>query len=280
MDALNVKGVKKYRVVAAMSMIISISVLVVAFIGIFDNNIYREVFLARSMPIPQPNWGLYQDIISILFAVFLLSLSIYFLKTQEYKVFIGILGLLTYFIYAYGIYVIQGMYTYLYLIYLLIFGLSIYGLIFGFVNFDKEVIYKTFLSKAVRICGGVFLIFIILALAPNWILEANYYIKMRVPSEIYSVLILDLCLVFPAFGITAVKLFQNKPIANILLGVMLIKILTVCLLWGVEEWMVTPVDYPLAIISTVLVVISIVSLIIYFLKLKIDNNKKYEKAEV
>lgn len=124
------------------------------------------------------------------------------------------------------------------------------------------------LSKGIRISSAVFLIMILVVLAPTWVLIPIPYIQRNVPSNVYAVPILDSTLYFPLFGITVVKLLQQKPIANLLAGIMLIKTVTVCLSWGFAEWRSTVVDYPMAIISSLLTVVSLILFIIYIFKLE------------
>jgi len=81
-----------------------------------------------------------------------------------------------------------------------------------------------------------------------------------------------LVLLIPALGIIACQLFRGKPFGQILAGIGLLKVLTVCLSVAFAEWFV-PLHggYPanissIAIFST-LTVVSLVLFILYMVKL-------------
>ncbi len=263
---------KKSLLPAIMILVLSFLAFTVSLISVFNKGVYTVVLSAGTISETLLNGAIAQDIITIPLALTLLSLSIHYLKKPVDKVFISIIGLTTYLLYAYGLFVIEAIYTSFYPVYLLIFGLSVYSLIFGFSSFRMEVVKQSQLPGIVSTSIAVFLIIIVVILGPGWLLKMIPNVIKHAPKDTYSVFILDLCLVFPAFVITSFKLLKNKPFGHILAGVMLIKVFTVCLSWGFGEWFVLfnnkPVNYPMAVISSTLTVISIILFIIYIINLR------------
>lgn len=268
-------NVQRSRATAVMTLIISILAVYAATVGVLDKNIYNDLLQKGTISKTLLIGSVAQDIISIPLGLILAVLSIVFLKRRGYKSFIAILGLAWYFFYAYGLYVIQGGYTSIYLVYMVIFGLSIYSMIWGLLSFPHELVAKIRLSRALRLSVGVFIIIILFILVPGWLLRITPDIARHIPGETYGVFILDLCIVFPALGQITVMLFKNKPFGNILAGVALIKTLTLCLSWSFSEWF-SPIyggfdiHYDMAVISSALTVISFILLIPYMIKLKKD----------
>lgn len=124
---------------------------------------------------------------------------------------------------------------------------------------------------ALRKAISIFLIVILVILVPGWLLKMMPDLAKHIPGDTYGVYILDLCLVFPAFGIIAVQLLRNKPFGNILAGVALLKGLTLCLSWAFSELTAPlygkPLTYDMAVISSALTVLSLVLFVPYMLKL-------------
>ncbi len=202
-------------------------------------------------------------------------LSVLFLKHPSPKRFIIILGLTGYFFYGYGLYAMQGQYTSIYLIYLIIFGLSLYSLIFGLLSFEPEAVNSYQLPGGLRKSIVIFLIVILVVLVPLWILFLSIDIANHVARDTYGVFVLDLCVVFPALGLIVSQLLRNKPFGNILAGVALLKTVTLCLSVAFGEWFgplyggFQPNIINITIFS-ILTVVSLLLSILYLINLKKD----------
>jgi hypothetical protein len=217
-----------------------------------------------------------QDIISIPLALILALLSVLFLKRSGYKTFITMIGLTGYFFYGYGIYVVQGQYTSIYLIYLSIFSLAIYSIVFGLLSFKTDLVIKTSIPKVLRISISIFLYSIVLMLGFVWLLKIIPDISNHIPQSTYGVFILDLGIVFPAIAITATLVIRSKPFGNILAGVALIKTITVCLSWGFAElfgrlYGNIQGGYEMLAIPIVLMTIALLFFVLYIKKLKCND---------
>ena len=272
-ESCNMINIQKSRLTAIMTLILSLLALYASLTGVLDKNLYTDVFFAGSLSRTLISGSLAQDTISIPLSLLLAVLSLLFLKYPGYKTFIAILGLTGYFFYGYGLYAMQGQYTSIYLIYLAVFGLSIYSMIWGLTSFEPDVVKQTRLPGALRMSISIFLIVILLVLVPVWLLRITPDIAKHIPGDTYAVFVLDLCVVFPAFGIIAAQLLQNKPFGNILAGVALFKTLTICLSVAFGEWFVPlregfQVDYGMITIFSALTLFSFMLGVLYLLNLK------------
>jgi len=275
-------NIRMSRYTAIMAFIISFLALFAALKGLLNQSLYEEVRLAGAMTKFLVTGSLAQDFISVPLGLILALLSLVFLKRPGLKIFIAILGLTGFFFYAYGLYVIQGQYTSIYLVYLAIFGLSIYTLLFGLTGFELNAIAHYRLSWAIRISISLFLFLTLLVLVPVWLLRMMPDIGRHIPGDTYGVFILDLCVVFPAFGIIITQLLRNKPYGNILAGVALLKALTITLSVAFGEWFQAfygsrQPDYGMIVIFSVLTIVSLVLLVFYLIKLK--TNPKYDSIK-
>lgn len=169
-------------------------------------------------------------------ALALVALSALFLTRRSAKVFIAMIGLVGYLFYGYGLYAMQGQYTSIYLAYLLVFALSIYGLVYGLSSFNPVAVNQTTLPKSTRLAAAVFLASILVVLIPVWLMLLIPTIEAHKPMDTYGVFVLDLAVVFPALAIVMWMLFRNRPYGNVFAGVALFKAFTVCLSVAFGEW--------------------------------------------
>jgi len=266
---------KRSRMTACMTLILSVLALFACLAGILEKSIYEDVLSVGTITKFLMVGSVGQDIIFIPLALLLALLSSLFLKQPGIKSFITILGLTCNFFYGYGLYSIQGQYTNIYFIYLAIFSLSIYSIVYGLLSFSGEFVESTSLPNRFRISISIFLYSIVLMLGIVWLIRIIPDITRHIPQDIYGVFVLDLGIVFPAIAITATMLIRSKPFGNVLAGVVLMKVFTVCLSWGFGEWYGRfsgniQGSYDMLLIPTTLTIISFVFFILYLSKLQIN----------
>lgn len=271
-------NIQKSRQTAIMTCILSLLAVYASLAGVLNNHLYIDVLKAGTISALLVSGSLAQDMISIPLGLLLVLLSLVFLKRPAMKTFIIILGNTSYFFYGYGLYVISGQYTSIYLVYLIIFGLSIYSLIWGGLSLELAAVKYAWLPDALRLSIGMFLIVILLCLIPIWLLRMTPDIAKHIPGDTYAVFILDLCVVFPAFGLIATQLLQKKPVGNILAGVALCKVLTVCLSWAFGEWFVPfhggfQMNYSMLAIPSTLTGVSGILMVFYLMKLTTNDER-------
>ncbi|TGE30955.1 hypothetical protein [Desulfosporosinus sp. Sb-LF] len=274
MEIKELLNINRSRMTACMTLVLSFLVLYASLAGILDKSIYEDVLSTGTITKFLLAGSVSQDIIFIPLALLLTFLSLLYLKRNGIKTFITILGLTGNFFYGYGLYSMQGQYTTIYLIYLAIFSLSIYSIIFGLLSFTPGLVVIASFPRTLRICTSIFLYCIVIMLGLVWLIRIIPDIARHIPQDTYGVYVLDLGIVFPAIAITATMLIRSKPFGNILAGVVLMKVFTVCLSWGFGEWYgrfsgIIQGSYDMLLIPTILTVISLVFLILYLAKLQI-----------
>lgn len=185
--------------------------LVVALIGMFDPAIYTKVVSKELIP------GMFsQDLMTSIASLTLLFLSI-LTKEEDTKKQIVILGILGYLFYAYGIVVIERVYTVLYLVYMAIFGLAFWSLVYGVANIRHEVLHKVTLSKPMRYISVAGSLLQPLVFYPLWISALIPLMQTGQRIEfLYSIYILDLCFIMPAFVLLAVMTLKKQGLGLVL----------------------------------------------------------------
>ena len=274
-----VMNLKRSRITACMTLILSVLALFACLTGVLEKSLYEEVLSAGTITNSLVVGSIGQDIIFIPLALLLALLSVIYLNQPGYKIFITLLGLTCNFFYGYGLYAMQGQYTSIYLIYLAIFGLSIYSIVFGLSSFTAGFSTKTLLPKALTRAISIFLFSIVSILSLIWLLRITPDIARHIPQDTYGVFILDLGIVFPAITIAAMRLIRKMPFGNILAGIALMKVFTVCLSWGFGEWYcrfrgTIQGGYDMLVIPSVLTVISLLFFGLYMARLKYAGDSK------
>jgi hypothetical protein len=112
---------------------------------------------------------------------------------------------------------------------MLIFTLSVLGMIIGISGFEGSYIKILFLSKWIRICSIVFLSIIVLIFMSKWIVDVHSYTRRNIIPDFYAIYILDLCFVLPLFIIIIYILIKNTKFSYIVLGIALLKTTTLML---------------------------------------------------
>lgn len=173
--------------------------------GLLFPQIYRGVVAAELLP-----GAVSQDLMSAVAGVTLPVLALT-ARRGHTKVHLVALGLLGYLFYAYGIYSIERTYNGLYLVYLAVFALSFWGMIFTAIELRAEGPRRVRLPKGIRMLSASGALLQPLIFYPLWI--AMLLPLMRTGEQIdslYSVFILDLCFIMPAFLILAVLTFRSR----------------------------------------------------------------------
>jgi len=234
---------EKMQQVAYMAMAISLMSFFSAAAGVFNENIYNEVYLSGTITKRLVVGSVAQDCITLPLSVILLILAIRILKAPSENLIIALMGMAGYFFYGYGLYVIQGQYTSLYMIYMIIFALSIYTLIFGLTGFNHKWYGEKCFPKGFRTSVAAFILLILIVLGPLWVFLMLSDIATRFPGETYGVYILDLCIVFPALAVSMARFYKNSAYGTLLAGVGLVKALTVCGSVAFAEWYVAYANF-------------------------------------
>lgn len=212
--------------------IIALMSLAASLVGIINQDIYVKVVSNTYIP-----GVISQDCLTIILSAIALLLIIS-IRENEGKKQIVILGIVGYIFYAYGIYVIEQLYTVLYLLYIAIFGLSFYSIIFSIISLNKNMLKKIILSRFMKNISIVFLLFVPSLFYPLWTSKIIGLIKISQKLEFtFSVFILDLCFIMPLFIIVAIMLIKNIDLGIFLAPTLLIKGFTVLFPVGIGEFL-------------------------------------------
>ncbi len=259
---ISILNPSKTRQTAIITLIVAVLSMLVALEGLVNNAIYQEaistgVFLEKFIA------GTFaQDLISVIGGVILLILSVITIKKPNHKIFIVILGLVGYFLYGYGLFVVSGLYSSRYVFYMVIFVLSMYSLILGLNSYNSSVVNEYILPRGLRMTIGIFLIVIVVMFVPKWLSDLIPHSINHTLPDFYGVFIMDLCMVMPAFTVIALQLIRKKAFGNILAGVALMKILTLCLSLVIGESLAfksgMEVDFSMLTIYSLLTVFSLI----------------------
>lgn len=181
-----------------------------ALVGVIYAGLYDRVVSAEIMP-----GVLSQDVMTVIASALVLWWAAR-IKEQDTKLQIVILGILGYLFYAYGIYVIEQVYTVLYLVYMAIFGLAFYSVAYGVASVRREAL-TVELPRGIRLASIAFSLFVPLMFYPLWISQILPLIRAAEKLEfLFSVYILDLCFIMPAFVLTAVLSLRGKTLGLLL----------------------------------------------------------------
>jgi len=129
------------------------------------------------------------------------------------------LGMLDYTLYNYAFYLFGAAFNRFFLLYAALFALSIYGLVFGLMGFDASAIDRDRLARpSVRWVSG-YTLAIPLIFGSLWVTQSlRYWFTGEVPPQVVQfghptaiVFAIDLTLLLPAMGLSAVWLWRRRP---------------------------------------------------------------------
>jgi hypothetical protein len=188
------------------------SSLVAAGGGIADRTIYAGLFPPDFLPGAFP-----QDLLTVGVALALFVI-IGTVRESELKKQVVIAGLVGSLFYLYGIFTIERVYNSFYLVYAAAFASSFWSLIYGLSGFARPDLPRVMIPGAVLKTTAVSSIVIAILFTILWTLALLPLMHDHQRIEyLYSIYILDLCFIMPAFFITGVMALRGKPF-GILMG--------------------------------------------------------------
>lgn len=180
--------------------------------GLLFPGIYPPVFAPAFLPGAVP-----QDVLTILVCLLLFFLIIR-VKSEDVKMQVAILGLLGGICYLYAIFTIERVYNALYLLYAAVFALSFWSIVHGLSGFRGDRVSALHLGRGILRLTAFSSIGIAVVFTGLWITALIPLMQQHDRIEyMYSIYILDLCLIMPAFFITAVMALRRMPL-GILMG--------------------------------------------------------------
>lgn len=186
------------------------------------------------------------DLVTLLLAVPLLVLALLWSTRGSQRALLLWLGLLDYILYNYAFYLFAASFNWFFLIYVALFGLSIFALIFGLVGLDASAVRRSFSPRAALSWVAGYMLLVAIGLSLVYLAQSiNFIVTGQLPGIVTNtghptsiVFALDMTLVIPFFALGAVWLLQRKPWGYVLAGLSTIKgplymlVLTVDSLWA------------------------------------------------
>ena len=180
--------------------------------GVLFKGIYTDLFSIDYLPGAFP-----QDVLTLLVCL-LLFILIARTKEKDVKSQVVILGLLGSFFYLYGIFTMERVYTWFYLLYAAVFSASFWTIIYSLAGFKAASFANLRLNSGMRITTAVVSILIAVLFTFLWTMALIPLMREHNRIEyLYSIYILDLCFVMPAFVFTAIQSLRRMPL-GILMG--------------------------------------------------------------
>ncbi|MBS3787322.1 hypothetical protein KGY77_09465 [Candidatus Bipolaricaulota bacterium] len=215
--------------------------LVVSLIGAFRPEIYDGVVSTEIVP------GVFsQDIFAIAASLALVILALTVNKGDTKKQ-VAILGLLGFFFYAYGLYVIEQVYTEVHLGYMAIFGVTSFSIPFTIYSIPWNNIEVVSVPNELRLGSLTALVVTPLIFFPLWVVRLIPLIQNADRIEYtFSVMIIDLCFIMPGFAIVAYKTFKREKAGTLLAPALFILGFFILAPLGLAE-LIKPLVYDLPI---------------------------------
>ncbi len=181
--------------------------LVAAAVGVVKPSVYDGVVSDAIIP------GVFtQDILAIVSSVLLAALALVS-KEHQLRSRTVVHGLIMFFFYAYGIYSIEQLYNWLYPFYLAIFGMSLFVLIYSIATVPRDAARALAVRPSVRIAGAAYGILIAVMFTTIWLVRLVPLIQAGNRIEFtFSIFIIDLSFVMPAFVIAAIMALRRDHI--------------------------------------------------------------------
>lgn len=178
-----------------------------ALAGVLFKGIYDNLFPADFLPS-----AFLQDLLTILVCIFLF-VFIAINKENDVKMQVIIIGLLGSFFYLYGIFTIERVYNWFYLLYATIFAASFWSIIYSLSRFKSGAFANLHLNTGVLKTTAISSIFIAVVFTFLWTMALIPLMSSHNRIEyFYSIYILDLCFVMPAFFISAIMSLRRMPL--------------------------------------------------------------------
>ena len=179
------------------------------------------IYLGLIAPATRPG-AFSQDVMAVVTGIILCGLALTRTRVGT-KAELVALGLLGYLFYGYGIYAIERVYIALYLNYLAIFGLATWFLVFGAIDVLRGTADSATLPRPFRRISAAGALLQPLIFCPLWIgMLIPLMVNRHQIDSLYSIFILDLVFIMPAFLLVGVGQLLDRSWAVLLTPVMFV----------------------------------------------------------
>lgn len=241
------ESIDNRKIVVILSVLIAVLAAAASFIGVFSRQIkeYADITTSFGETIQLFQKGIYardsvsmasqaiaQDMVTLLVAIPFLFISLWLLKKQNEKGLFLLSGTIGYFLYTYASYSFLIVFNSLYLIYVILMGLSFYAFILSLMELNRLDIKKMITDRYPQKSLSVFFLISGIMIMGMWlgnIIPALAEGSAPTKLEHYATLgiqTLDLGFVVPACMVTAYLLGKGKKWGYLLATVFVVKMVT------------------------------------------------------
>ena len=191
--------------------------LLAAALGVLYPGIYSKILASNLIP------GAYaQDLLTIIICLGLLAL-IFSTKQNDFKKQAAILGVISSFWYLYGIFSIERVYNLAYYLYLAIFSTSSWTIAYSLATLETDLVTSLSVPRIIRLISAGFSLAIAALFITLWVSALYPLVSTGTKIEfLYSIYLLDLCFVMPAFIITATLALRKHGLGILMTPTMFI----------------------------------------------------------
>ena len=266
--------INNLKPITILSVCLAVSLTVVSFCGSFIPLTYQKETVSMAVQ------GMGQDMVDLFLVVPLLILTLVFIRKNSKAAFYIFGGTVFYILYSFVIYSLGVRFNYLFLLYCITLGLSLYIFILFMIDFSRMDVENWYKQKTPSKIFPIYLILVALMFYVLWLKDVvPAVLKNSVPPSVsdYDLLVnpvhvLDISVALPGLIVIAFLLLRKKRLGYILtpISLVFIIILAVALtgmalmlkIKGISE------DFSLAGIFLVMAVISSVLLCVFLRNLK------------
>lgn len=205
----------------------SIAIAILALIATLSGLFWKGLYKNDTVSITAQMMG--QDLVTLLIGIPILLLSLYLISKDSLRGNLLWMGTIFYFLYSYTSMSFATSYNQLFLIYVVLFSISLYTLVYGLISLDAKTIKKS-ISPGITIkLAGVFLIISGAMLALMWlkmIIDSLLTGTAPTAMETYTTLVIqamDIGVIFPVTLIAGALILKGKEWGYALVSIILIK---------------------------------------------------------
>lgn len=235
----------KHTSETVLTVLIAILAAAAAVAGLSMPNLYRDA----PTVVPQ---ALGQDAVTLFAAVPVLVAALLAARRGSLRGRLLWLGALGYMLYAYGTYALWARWNPLFLVYVALFGLSLYAVALGLLRTDARALRATLVTTRPARPIARFLFITAVLVSALWLSEQIVALlrgaapptlaQMETGTNVIHVF--DLGVVMPAFVITAVLLWRDRPWGYVLAGLLLVKAATIGAAVLAMMWFMARAGFP------------------------------------
>jgi hypothetical protein len=159
------------------------------------------------------------------------------MREGEVRKQVVVLGVIGSWFYLYGIFPIERVYNAFYHLYAAVFGLSFWSLAYSLSQLRMDTVNRVSVPAGMRRLTAVCSLLIAGAFTFLWTMALVPLLKARNCIDfLYSIYILDLCFVMPAFAVTAIMALRGKMLGAVLGPAIMILGFFVMYPWRSTSW--------------------------------------------